>query len=257
MRFVKGFFVVLTILAVSGAVQAQTPSDFLQLAASSEGVWNNLTYETTGPVSLSGEFIEATNAFSIDATIEGGFGISDEVTYNLEGVYVAMGDSAALIVATPWPGTLIVKPDTVYGTFVVAAYAIVLEITGTYEAGSADLEYHMTGAFEAYGTLELTGTYTEVRDNFSQQPASFELAQNFPNPFNPVTTIAFSLLESDFVNLTVYDILGNTISVLQNGRLPAGRHQVQFNAENLASGIYFYRLEAGNLKAVKKMIVTE
>ncbi|NQT25112.1 T9SS type A sorting domain-containing protein [candidate division KSB1 bacterium] len=259
MRFVKGFIVVLVILMASSTVKAQLPADFLQLASSSEGVWNNLTYATTGPLLMSGEFNEGTSMFSIDATLFGGFGIDDTVTYTVEGAFVSAGDSVILVVTTPWPGGLAVYPDTVFGSFAVAAYGIVIEITGNYETGSASLEYHMTGGFEAFGTLELTGTSaTGVQDEpIVQQPSSFDLAQNFPNPFNPETTISFTTPESDHVNLTVYDILGNEVAVLMNGILPAGYYQVPFNGNDRPSGIYFYRLESGNLKSVKKMILTE
>jgi hypothetical protein len=84
---------------------------------------------------------------------------------------------------------------------------------------------------------------------------SFSLEQNYPNPFNPVTTIRYSLAKSGFVKLFVYDILGRKIAVLINKQQEAGIYNVPFNAGSFASGIYFYRLEEGNLTIIKKMIV--
>ena len=88
-------------------------------------------------------------------------------------------------------------------------------------------------------------------------PTQFELFQNYPNPFNPVTSINYSLTEKSFVNLTVYDILGDKVITLVNEMKNFGRHKVEFSASNygLSSGVYFYRLQAGNASYVKKMII--
>jgi len=74
----------------------------------------------------------------------------------------------------------------------------------------------------------------------------FGLAQNYPNPFNPSTTIKYELPKSSMVKLSVYDLLGSEVSVLVNERRDAGIHEVKFDGSNLASGVYLYRLQAGN-----------
>jgi hypothetical protein len=84
---------------------------------------------------------------------------------------------------------------------------------------------------------------------------SYELAQNYPNPFNPVTQIQYSLEQSSNVTLRVFDILGREVATLINENQNAGRHVVNFDASNFASGIYLYRLEAGSFVQVKKMIL--
>jgi spore germination protein YaaH len=81
----------------------------------------------------------------------------------------------------------------------------------------------------------------------------FELKQNYPNPFNPATQISFSLQNSGFVNLTIYDILGKEVAVLVNDYLKQGKHSYTFNAVNLSSGIYFAKLTSGNLTKTIKM----
>ncbi len=86
-------------------------------------------------------------------------------------------------------------------------------------------------------------------------PNDFVLSQNYPNPFNPTTTINFSLPNSEFVTLKVYDVLGREITSLVNEELNAGQHTKIFNANNLSSGVYFYKLQAGKFSETKKMML--
>jgi hypothetical protein len=83
----------------------------------------------------------------------------------------------------------------------------------------------------------------------------YELAQNFPNPFNPTTKIKYQLPEPVFVTIKVYDVLGNEIETLANEEMIAGSYDVDFNGNGLASGIYYYRITAGNFSQTKKMIL--
>ncbi len=86
-------------------------------------------------------------------------------------------------------------------------------------------------------------------------PVSFDLYQNYPNPFNPTTTIKFALAEFSEVNLSVYNLLGEKVVDLINKQMDAGYHEVEFNASNLPSGVYFYNISAGSFNSVKKMIL--
>lgn len=88
-------------------------------------------------------------------------------------------------------------------------------------------------------------------------PNIFTLYQNYPNPFNPKTNIAFDLPKSSHVKIEVYNIQGELIKTLLNKYLTAGSHVIRFNASNLASGIYFYKIKAGNFIKVKKMIIVK
>ncbi len=89
----------------------------------------------------------------------------------------------------------------------------------------------------------------------SEIPTKFELYQNYPNPFNPTTTIEFDLPEKVHVRLVVYDVLGREIKRLVDEELGAGKYEVKFDASNLSSGIYFYVLDAGKFRGVKKMVL--
>lgn len=88
-------------------------------------------------------------------------------------------------------------------------------------------------------------------------PKTFYLYQNFPNPFNPATTIKYSLLEPSYVSLKIYDIVGREITTLMNNNQPAGTYLIDFNAENLASGVYFYKLVTNEFTDAKKMILVK
>ena len=86
-------------------------------------------------------------------------------------------------------------------------------------------------------------------------PDKYDLSQNYPNPFNPVTTINYDLPGDGFVTLKVYDMLGREVKTLVNEMKTAGYHKIQFNAADLASGAYFYRMTVGEFDAVKKFVV--
>lgn len=95
---------------------------------------------------------------------------------------------------------------------------------------------------------------TGIGNNFNA-PNGFNLAQNYPNPFNPSTTIEFQIDSPGFVNLTIYDALGRKIRVLVNEERSAGKYSVIFDASDLASGMYFYRLSDSGKLMIKKMIL--
>jgi len=86
-------------------------------------------------------------------------------------------------------------------------------------------------------------------------PIFFDLKQNFPNPFNPVTHISYSVPESGYINLSVYNLLGKKVANLIDGFHKKGVHNILFNARNMASGIYIYQLVSNNQKITKKMLL--
>ena len=89
----------------------------------------------------------------------------------------------------------------------------------------------------------------------SETPISYTLEQNYPNPFNPTTTIKFAVTKESNVNLSIYNVLGELVSTLVNEQLKTGYHQYEFNASNLASGIYIYRIIADDFVETKKMVL--
>ena len=86
-------------------------------------------------------------------------------------------------------------------------------------------------------------------------PSEFVLEQNYPNPFNPSTTIKFGLPFESVVKITVFNSIGENVRELVNSKMPAGYHTVSFDASNLTSGIYFYRIQTDKFESIRKMML--
>ncbi len=109
------------------------------------------------------------------------------------------------------------------------------------------------------GTLLKTtnGGITFVSPINNIVPEKFELYQNYPNPFNPSTIISFDLLKSGYTKLTLYDVMGNEVQKLVNESLQKGSYEINFDARNLSSGTYFYKLTSGNFTKTQKMLLVK
>ena len=101
------------------------------------------------------------------------------------------------------------------------------------------------GLYEYSNTIEI---------NFNV-PDNFELNQNYPNPFNPSTTISFNLSKPGIVTLRIYNLMGEEIKTLVEGYREAGLYRINFNADDLASGMYLYRLNTNGFTETKKMLL--
>ena len=131
------------------------------------------------------------------------------------------------------PGITDMAADTLNGEFVA------------YIATSGNGIYRYRAPLTAIGGKEIDST-----------PFHFELFENYPNPFNPSTQITYILPHSNFVTLTVYDLRGRTVQTLVSNFQKTGSHSINFDADHLASGIYFYQLKVGNRYSdTKKMIL--
>lgn len=106
--------------------------------------------------------------------------------------------------------------------------------------------------------IKITDPIGDGITNYNDQvPDKYALQQNYPNPFNPSTTIKFSVPKRGFVNLKVYNSLGESISELVNTDLAAGNYSVDFNSQNLSSGIYYYTISSGDFKETRKMVLVK
>jgi hypothetical protein len=123
-------------------------------------------------------------------------------------------------------------------------------------ASGARLPTEATYAEVLYAQRLAGGPLSAAQEN-ELAPRAFALQQNYPNPFNPTTEIAFDLPRTERVKLAVFDVLGRNVQTLADHAMPAGTHRVRFDGSALASGIYFYRLEAGEFRAVKKMVMVK
>jgi hypothetical protein len=114
----------------------------------------------------------------------------------------------------------------------------------------ADYQYRLN-QIDFNGTSELS----KIINITFQKSFTFKLEQNYPNPFNPTTTLKFTTGKFSFVTLKVYDILGNEVTTLVNEEKQPGNYRVEFNASGLTSGIYFYKIKAGNFVRTGKMLL--
>lgn len=101
----------------------------------------------------------------------------------------------------------------------------------------------------------ITVTATDVKTMSEITPNNFILNQNYPNPFNPSTSITYSLPNTGHITLEVFNMIGQKVATLIDGIENAGSHQIQFNANKIASGIYFYRIQFNSLTLTKRMLL--
>jgi len=92
-------------------------------------------------------------------------------------------------------------------------------------------------------------------EQIEENPKRYNLSQNYPNPFNPTTNIEYSIPEQSYVELKIYDVLGNEVASLVNTTQEAGKYDIKFDASGLSSGLYIYKLNAGNFTSSRKMML--
>lgn len=145
-------------------------------------------------------------------------------------------------------GTSIVSGTNAYGWFVPDSLAG----TGYKIKVSSSTDTSLQSISSSTFTINSTTGLNNISGNL---PGSYSLMQNYPNPFNPTTTIEYSIPQRSMVTLKVYDLLGREVQTLVSEEKPVGIYRVNFNASTLASGVYFYRINAGNFNMTRKLIV--
>jgi hypothetical protein len=182
--------------------------------------------------------------------------------------------TTAVVITITYDGTnvIVYKNGVVFGTFPRVATLT----TGTgFRVGSYNTTAvsHFIGKLDefrlynrALNQAEVTATWnsdlggcgiTGIQNTNNQIPNKFSLEQNYPNPFNPTTNIKFAIPSTGLVKLVIFDILGREVETLVNEVKVAGNYTVDFNASALSSGVYFYRIEAGNFTMTKKMLLVK
>lgn len=127
---------------------------------------------------------------------------------------------------------------------------IVMDLNIAYPNRKLRVATHGNGAYQR----DLVEETVDVGFENNIKPG-FELEQNYPNPFNPSTSVQYAISKRQFVTLKVYDVLGNEVATLLNEEKSAGSYEVEFNASDLSSGIYFYKIETGKFSETRKMVV--
>lgn len=167
------------------------------------------------------------------------FGSSLPVTYTLLGppANVTLVNDSIVTIGTNWN-----QPQVSY-------YFRVEARLGNTSSDMRDTFY--------YHLVDTTHNFTGVTNINTEIPGNYFLDQNYPNPFNPATNIRFGLPHGSFVKIIIYDISGKEVSAVLKTQLGAGNYELQWNAGELASGVYFYRLETDDVNIVKKMILVK
>lgn len=204
-------------------------------------VLDPVTDATVGTVLMSG------NISSVAFT-------SANIAYSSSGGLLSYNGTTLDTIRTgnnPYPvagGSLTVDADTLY---IARTGSITL-----YNAVTRDSlrRYSLTPAAPYFGVVVYRDQPTDVTEQ-AQAPPDFRLEQNYPNPFNPSTTIRFHIAEEAPVSLKVYDLVGRTVATLVNEHMRPGIHTTTWNADGLASGVYFYRLEVRGSVDSKKLLL--
>jgi hypothetical protein len=117
-------------------------------------------------------------------------------------------------------------------------------------------EYRLQASVTSLMVRVLVGLDSDIERKLADLlPDSYSLSQNYPNPFNPATTIRYGLPQRSVVNLTIFNALGQQVRQLVSGEQEAGFHDVKFDGARLASGVYFYRIQAGSFVQTKRLLL--
>ncbi len=247
---------------------------------------NNVAYEIADAVMFTNYFVKGYAAFGTH--VQGSIAATD---VNADGLALTVADLVYLIRvivgdALPYPKTAPVQATYVNdnGTLSVdqamgAAYVVIKgEVAPELLAQNMEMSYGVRDGNthvivfpnpNASSTASFTGNFLNAKGEIlsvematadgapvvaKMVPANFALAQNYPNPFNPTSVISFSLPTASQYTLTVYNVTGQKVAEF-SGAKEAGVHQITFNGDGMASGVYFYKLVAGNFSATKKMVL--
>lgn len=174
---------------------------------------------------------EGLNALIWSIAINGDVSAGSIARYNLaDGMWEALGDGV-----NNWVYSMVIKDEDVY-------------VAG---------EFGLAGGKPAAFFAKWNGSGSVSIDESGEMPQTVMLDQNYPNPFNPTTQIQYALPEPAEVRLDVFNAMGQRITTLVNSRQGTGYHTVRFDASELSSGMYIYRLQAGNMVETKKMMLVK
>ena len=226
--------------------------------------------QATQPGNVELLFVNAvTDAPSVDIMIQGGMTVVDSLPY---------GEAAAEQVSlVPGMHTFdVIQHDNgqILGTYTVDMSAYADQVGTVLLSGFLDPEANQNGPAMALDILETGVQVVDVEPSpeLADLPSGFSLGQNYPNPFNPTTAISFSVPPSgtrsrpdgsrdgqlsavSFVELNIYDVLGREVATLVNEKKEPGTYEVTWDAVGLASGVYFYRLKAGEFAETKRLVL--
>jgi hypothetical protein len=225
------------------------------VSAKSSMLANTAFFATAGPIAIDKVTITTTdtipnpgNALRYRVSLR-----NNGLTYTVKNITarITCSDTSVVLITNPIaygdisPGQL----STGQGTQVIRFSA---SRPGNY---SVEFPVHISSGGILFWTETFRVTVTGVPQSKAETPNSFSLEQNYPNPFNPSTTIRYGLPARSHVSLTVFNTLGQRVSTITDGEQNAGYHSVRFDATNLSSGVYYYRIQAGSYVDTKKFLL--
>ena len=157
-------------------------------------------------------------------------------------------------------GLLFIKTDELGNEQWNTIYGMGMQATGNSVQQTSDGGHIIAGHIIATADkdvwlIKLASTAVGTEEELDILPEKYALSQNYPNPFNPETVIKYSIPKAENVSLVVYNLIGEKVAILINERKPAGSFTVDWDASNMASGIYYYRLQAGDFVQTRKMVL--
>lgn len=258
MKLLNTFLFVLVVFANSVFAQFN-PDDFEGFW---RGTWFNNTFGSTDSSFLSATFDRGSGTLEAILDLEGNvFGGSDPDPVTLTGTYSSNGFSATgnsptygdMILSGDGSGNMMGRMPNVPNPGIDST-----TLSGTFNSMNIDLTYivYFTGGGTADGVINMVkDPASSVEKESDIVPDGFALEQNFPNPFNPSTTIRFSVPEQSFVRLEIFNTLGEKVDVLLAEELNAGKYKYDWNGNNLTSGAYYYSLTTDNFRQTRKLIL--
>lgn len=209
---------------INWTVAPEVPTTYIGLSRPGATVYDNYFFLVNGERAGSGGYYDTTHVFDVD--LNQWVGLINNIPFKRSNIFNNV--------------TARCVKDTI-SIFIPGGY-------GNVVPGGAGVG---TNLFD----VTRVGLLTNVNPISNEIPEVYELSQNYPNPFNPITKINFTLPKNEFVSLRVYDITGREVATLVNEIRGMGIHSVEFDASSLASGAYFYSIQAGDFKQVKKMML--
>jgi hypothetical protein len=256
-RIMKAGWNFLIFLVILAAVPSRAQNWSLYVG-SWVGSWNNQTAGTTGPIDAEISGKSDSDTFQVFIKTFGVFGYADTLRLNTTGVLDREMGLAQLTIPSPITGMILFSGTQVNGG--LAGYGVNVALNGTHSDSAMSIQYTLSGLKKGNGTIELKRAKpTSVHDrSVSAMPLEFKLEANYPNPFNPHTTIEFALALSGPIELTIFNLIGQPVRVLVAADLPAGRHGFSWDGLDergvaVPSGIYFYRLEHPDFSRTRRM----
>ncbi|MGD0036355.1 MAG: T9SS type A sorting domain-containing protein [Bacteroidota bacterium] len=181
------------------------------------------------------------------------FGGSFGFTYSPNSLNVSIGDTVN------WQGDFSMHP--------LSSTSVPVGASSFHQASGSVFTYSVTVAgtylyqCDFHSSLGMTGSFTASKatdiekDRTSLRPDAFKLGQNFPNPFNPTTTISFDIPFQTYVSIKIYNLIGQEVATIMSGNMAAGGYTKIWNAAAMPSGVYFYRLQTGSFTDIKKLVI--